>query len=158
MNIINDVTLYTDGSCLGNPGPGGWAAILVAQTSHGRHAESWQGACPNTTNNRMELAAVIAGLRRLKRPCRVVVVTDSRYVVNALSGGKMKANEDLIGELRAALQFDSRRAHQVEVRQVRGHQAPLQADEAINAKADALARAMAERAREQLNGRSHQIP
>ena len=153
MNIINDITLYTDGSCLGNPGPGGWAAILVAQTSQGPHAEFWQGACPHTTNNRMELAAVIAGLRQLKRPCRVTVVTDSQYVVNALSGGKMKANEDLVWELRETLE---QRAHQVEVRQVRGHQAPLDADEAFNAKADALARAMAERARDELNGRSHQ--
>ena len=67
----------------------------------------------------------------------------------------MKANEDLVWELRETLE---QRAHQVEVRQVRGHQAPLQADELFNAKADALARAMAERAREQLNGRSHQIP
>lgn len=96
MTIISDVTLYTDGSCLGNPGPGGWAAVLVAATSQGPHAEWWQGACPNTTNNRMELAAVIAGLRQLKRPCRVTVVTDSAYVRAALSGGKMKANDDLV--------------------------------------------------------------
>ena len=71
MNIINDVTLYTDGSCLGNPGPGGWAAILVAQTSQGPHAEYWQGACPHTTNNRMELTAAIRALEALKRPATV---------------------------------------------------------------------------------------
>ena len=98
-------------------------------------------------------AAVIAGLRRLKQPCRVTIVTDSQYVVNALSGGKMEANEDLVWELRETL---GQRAHQVEVRQVRDHQAPLHVDEAFNAKANALARAMAERARDQLNGRSRQ--
>lgn len=140
MNMINCVTLYVDGSCLGNPGPGGWAAILVAETSAGPVVRPHEGSCPATTNNRMELAAVIAGLRALTRPCRVAVVTDSAYVRHALSGGRMKANADLIEELHQAA-----RTHQVEVRQVRAHTGAADADSRFNAEVDRRARAMAER-------------
>lgn len=73
---MKEVRICTDGACSGNPGPGGWAAIL----SHGQHTKSLSGADPETTNNRMELRAVIEGLRALKQPCEVVLVTDSRYV------------------------------------------------------------------------------
>ena len=135
MNMINCVTLYVDGSCLGNPGPGGWAAILVAETSAGPVVRPHEGSCPATTNNRMELAAVIAGLRALTRPCRVAVVTDSAYVRHALSGGRMKANADLIDELRVAA-----RTHQV-----RAHTGAADADSRFNAEVDRRARAMAER-------------
>lgn len=139
MSIISDVTLYSDGSCLGNPGPGGWAAILVAETGAGPVVKSQEGSCPATTNNRMELAAVIAGLQALKRPCRVVVVTDSAYVGHALGSGRMKANADLIAERRAAA-----RTHQVEVRPVRAHTGAADADSRYNAEVDRRARAMAE--------------
>lgn len=77
------VSLYTDGSCSGNPGPGGWGAILVAG---GRELEL-SGGEPHTTNNRQELLAVIHGLRALKRPCAVTVTTDSEYVANGFQKG-----------------------------------------------------------------------
>ena len=72
------VQLYTDGACSGNPGPGGWAFIL-RHAGSGKELEE-SGAEPHTTNNRMELTAVIEGLRTLKRPCRVQLFTDSVYV------------------------------------------------------------------------------
>ena len=75
------VTLYTDGACSGNPGPGGWCAILRA----GAHEKTLSGSEAATTNNRMELTAVIEGLRALKRPCAVEVVSDSKYVCDAVN-------------------------------------------------------------------------
>lgn len=70
------VTIYTDGGCRGNPGPGGWGALLVS----GRHEKSMKGGEAETTNNRMELMAAIQALRALDRPCRVSLWTDSQYV------------------------------------------------------------------------------
>ena len=78
-----EVTLFTDGGCSGNPGPGGWAYILRHPAS-GRDS-SCSGAEPDTTNNRMELTAVVRGLDQLKRPTRVQLVTDSVYVGTGLS-------------------------------------------------------------------------
>ena len=75
------VTLVTDGSCLGNPGPGGWAAILRFGNSE---KELW-GSEPQTTNNRMEMTAVIEGLSSLKEPCRILVEIDSEYVKNGIT-------------------------------------------------------------------------
>jgi len=75
------VQLYTDGFCRGNPGPGGWAAILVYEGTE----REFYGSEKQTTNSRMELRAVIEGLRRLKQPCRVSVECDSRYVVSAFN-------------------------------------------------------------------------
>lgn len=75
------VTIYTDGACKGNPGPGGWAAVLLA----GRHRREHSGAERETTNNRMELRAAIEGLRLLNRRCRVTMVTDSEYVKNGIT-------------------------------------------------------------------------
>ncbi len=77
------VTLYTDGACSGNPGPGGWGAILVYRETE----RELSGGEEMTTNNRMELLAVIEGLSRLKEPCRVTVYSDSRYLVDAISQG-----------------------------------------------------------------------
>lgn len=77
------VTLYTDGACSGNPGPGGWGAILEYQG----HELEISGGEANTTNNRMELTAVIAGLKRLKEPCIVQLYSDSKYVIDALDKG-----------------------------------------------------------------------
>lgn len=68
--------MYTDGACSGNPGPGGWAALLV----HGNYRRELSGAEPHTTNNRMELTAAIQGLHALKVPCRVTLTTDSQYL------------------------------------------------------------------------------
>ena len=80
---MKTVTLYTDGACSGNPGPGGWAAILMYQ-GHKRELSGGEAA---TTNNRMELMGVIEGLRALKEPCSVDLWSDSRYVIDALEKG-----------------------------------------------------------------------
>jgi ribonuclease HI len=77
----HEVTLYTDGACRGNPGPGGWGAILA----FGEQQKELFGGEAHTTNNRMELTAVIRGLQALKRPCRVLVVTDSKYVLQGMT-------------------------------------------------------------------------
>ncbi len=78
---MKQVQLITDGACLGNPGPGGWAAIV----RYGEHMKEIYGCEPHTTNNRMELTAAIEGLRILKEPCVVKVVTDSEYVKNGIT-------------------------------------------------------------------------
>jgi ribonuclease HI len=75
------VELFADGACSGNPGPGGYGVIL----RYGEKSMELSGFAPHTTNNRMELTGVIEGLRRLKRPCRVRVITDSNYVVKGMS-------------------------------------------------------------------------
>jgi ribonuclease HI len=78
---MKNVRLITDGSCLGNPGPGGWACIL----RYGGHKREMYGCAPQTTNNRMELTAAIEGLRTLKERCQVEIVTDSEYVKNGIT-------------------------------------------------------------------------
>ena len=77
------VTIYTDGGCKGNPGPGGWGAVLMYS---GRERDIWGGE-PHTTNNRMELMAAIMALETLKRACRVDLYTDSQYVRNGITPG-----------------------------------------------------------------------
>jgi ribonuclease HI len=124
---MKKVTLYTDGACSGNPGPGGWGAILRS----GGHEKELSGGFRRTTNNRMELIAVIKGLEALKEPCEVTVVTDSQYIVNAMEQGwahrwrangwrrnkKEKAlNPDLWGKL-----LDLCGAHKVRFTWIRGH-------------------------------------
>ena len=74
------VELFTDGACSGNPGPGGWGTIL----RYGAHTLELSGGYRLTTNNRMEILAVIRGLERLKEPCRVLIYSDSKYVVDAV--------------------------------------------------------------------------
>lgn len=73
---MKQITIYTDGACRGNPGPGGWAALLI----YGDHQKELSGHAPETTNNRMELQAAIEGLKALKGPCIVDLYTDSQYV------------------------------------------------------------------------------
>lgn len=80
---MKQVTLYTDGACSGNPGPGGWGAIL----EYKGHRREMSGGEENTTNNRMELTAVIKGLMALKEPCAVELYSDSKYVIDGLSKG-----------------------------------------------------------------------
>ena len=80
---MKTVTLYTDGACSGNPGPGGWGAIL----SYNGFERELSGGEINTTNNRMELTAVIRGLQALKEPCIVELYSDSKYVIDALQKG-----------------------------------------------------------------------
>ena len=83
---MKTVTLYTDGACSGNPGPGGWGAILL----FGEHEKELSGGEADTTNNRMELTAVIRGLEALKEPCMVELYSDSKYVIDALEKGWAK--------------------------------------------------------------------
>ena len=80
---MKTVTIYTDGACSGNPGPGGWAAIL----EYGPHRKELSGGEAKTTNNRMELTGVIEALKRLNEPCIVELYSDSKYVIDALSKG-----------------------------------------------------------------------
>ena len=75
---MDNIVLYTDGACSGNPGPGGWGAVLIFNGIE----KELSGANPNTTNNVMEITAVIEGLKALKRPCNVNIYSDSAYVVN----------------------------------------------------------------------------
>ena len=82
-NSMKNVTIYTDGACSGNPGPGGWGAVL----KYGAHERELSGGEAQTTNNRMELTAVIEALRLLKEPCEVELYSDSKYVIDALSKG-----------------------------------------------------------------------
>ncbi|MBQ9454756.1 MAG: ribonuclease HI [Thermoguttaceae bacterium] len=110
-SLPTTVHLFTDGACSGNPGPGGWGCIL-RHLPTGKEKEL-SGSEPQTTNNRMELMAVIQGLRQLNRPCGVLVVSDSQYVLNGLekwmkgwkskgwrlSDGKPVKNQDLWMEL-----------------------------------------------------------
>ena len=84
---MKTVTLYTDGACSGNPGPGGWGAILSFRETE----KELSGGEANTTNNRMELTAVIRGLQALKEPCTVELYSDSKYVIDALEKGWAKA-------------------------------------------------------------------
>ena len=83
---MKQVTIYTDGACSGNPGPGGWGAILL----YGAHKKELSGGAPDTTNNRMELTAVIEALSMLKEPCVVELWSDSKYVIDGLSKGWAK--------------------------------------------------------------------
>lgn len=84
---MKKVTIYTDGACSGNPGPGGWGAIL----RYGENRKELSGGSPQTTNNRMELTGVISALSALTEPCQVELYTDSQYVVNAINKGWLKS-------------------------------------------------------------------
>lgn len=137
---MKTVTVYTDGACSGNPGPGGWGAIL----RYGAHERVLSGGEAGTTNNRMELTAVIRALEMLKEPCAVELYSDSRYVIDGLSKGWAKGwrargwkkadkspalNPDLWGRLLALCETHTVRCHWV-----KGH-----ADNPDNARCDALA-------------------
>lgn len=80
---MQEIKIYTDGACSGNPGPGGYGVVLI----YGEHIKELSGAYENTTNNRMEILAAIIGLETLKRPCRVTLYSDSQYLVNAMTKG-----------------------------------------------------------------------
>ena len=84
---MKEVTIYTDGACSGNPGPGGWGAILI----YGSVKKEISGGDKSTTNNIMELTGVITALSALKEPCRVTLYTDSQYVVNAVNKGWLRS-------------------------------------------------------------------
>lgn len=142
----HEVIVYTDGACDPNPGPGGWGAVL----RYGRHEREISGSDPQATNNRMELQAALAALRALKRPCRVILYTDSEYLRRGISewlpdwqrrGWRTSSrqpvqNQDLWQALAAEIG-----RHQIEWRWVRGH-----AGDPLNERADRLARAAIPRA------------
>ena len=140
------VTLYTDGACSGNPGAGGWGAVLIFNG----HERELSGGEAQTTNNRMELMAVIKGLEALKYPCEVEIYSDSAYTVNAFINGwiiswqqngwrkadkKPVLNVDLWQRL---LELTS--LHEVTFKKVKGH-----ADNEYNNRCDALARGAIEK-------------
>ncbi len=121
------VTIYTDGGALGNPGPGGYGAVLI----HGEHRKEFSGGFRLTTNNRMELTACIVGLKALKYECSVTLYSDSKYVVDGISKGwakRWKSNgwmrnrkeEALNADLWAEL-LDLSDMHNVEFLWVKGH-------------------------------------
>lgn len=83
MVLIQKVIIVTDGACLGNPGPGGWAALLQMNP----HEKMISGSQKDTTNNQMELKAVIEGLKALKKPCQAHIISDSKYVIQAFTKG-----------------------------------------------------------------------
>lgn len=136
------VTIYTDGACSGNPGKGGWGAILI----YGDAVKEISGGEDNTTNNRMELKAVIEALKALKSPCDVEIYSDSAYVVNAFTqkwidnwiknnwktaDKKSVKNVDLWQELLVLI-----KTHNVTFKKVKGH-----SDNELNERCDKLAKA-----------------
>ncbi len=138
---MDKVIIYTDGACSGNPGPGGWAAILMC---NGKEKEI-SGGLKETTNNVMEITAVIEGLKALKYPCEVQIYSDSAYVVNAflqgwiynwinknwkLANGSDVKNKELWQEL-----YTLTKTHKVTFNKVTGH-----SDNELNNRCDELAR------------------
>ena len=135
-----EVELYTDGACSYNPGPGGWGCVLLCKTKQ----KNMSGYMENTTNNQMEITAVIEGLKKIKEPCDVTIYTDSAYTMNAFSEGwidnwilngwrtankKPVKNAELWQELLELLKI-----HKVQWVKVKGH-----ADNKYNNRCDALA-------------------
>lgn len=138
---MEEVTIYTDGACSGNPGPGGWGSILMYKGNQ----KEISGGKEDTTNNVMELTAVIEGLKLLKFPCKVKLYSDSAYVVNAfnqkwiygwLKNGWKNASKEPVKnkELWQEL-YDLTKIHEVEFIKVKGH-----SDNEYNNRCDELAR------------------
>lgn len=137
---MKTVTLYTDGACSGNPGPGGWAAILEWRGLE----KELSGGEASTTNNRMELSAVIAGLRQLKEPCIVELYSDSKYVIDALQKGWVygwKRKNWVKSDKKPALNVDlwEQLLPLVERHQLRYHWVKGHADNPKNNRCDELA-------------------
>jgi ribonuclease HI len=141
---MKHVTLYTDGGCINNPGPGGYGVVLVYDSNR----KELSGGFRRTTNNRMEIYAAIAGLQALKEPCRVTLISDSQYLVFAIQKGwarkwksngwkrnnkEMAINPDLWGILLKLCDI-----HDVQFEWVRGHAGHIE-----NERCDALANAAA---------------
>jgi len=137
--VTEFVDIYTDGACKGNPGPGGWGALL----KFGDHATEMHGGEPGTTNNRMELTAVIRALESLKRPCKIRLHTDSQYVQKGISvwihdwkrRGWRTADKKPVKNVDLWQQLDALRAlHEIDWIWVKGH-----AGDPGNERADELA-------------------
>lgn len=135
------VAIFTDGACSGNPGPGGWGALL----KHGRHVRELKGGAAETTNNRMEMTAAIEALEALKRPCAVDLYTDSAYLRHGITEwiARWKKNGWRTAQNKPVLNVDlwqrldaARARHTVRWHWVKGH-----AGHPENERADALARA-----------------
>ena len=144
MSALPQVEIFTDGACKGNPGPGGWGALLRM----GRHEKELSGSEADTTNNRMEMTAVIRALEALIEPCEVTIHSDSRYVIDGMtqwihgwqkkgwvnSSKKPVRNADLWHEL-----IEAARRHKITWQWVKGHNGHVE-----NERADRLASAAAE--------------
>ena len=127
MATLNQATIYTDGSCLNNPGPGGYGVVLL----YGDHRRELAGGFRKTTNNRMELMAAILGLEALKKKCRVTLYSDSQYVVNGLergwakrwraNGWKRNKREKAINADLWERLLDLAENHEIEFKWIRGH-------------------------------------
>ncbi len=142
------VEIFTDGACKGNPGPGGWGALLRL----GKHEKELSGSEPDTTNNRMEMTAAIRALRALTRPCEVVLHSDSRYVIDGMTkwidGWQKKGwknaskkpvrNADLWHEL-----IDAAAPHQISWVWVRGHNGHTENERVDRLASDAAMKAVA---------------
>ncbi len=125
---LKTVYIYTDGACKGNPGPGGWGAIL----RYNEHEKEIWGGESSTTNNRMEMMGLIRALEQLKEPCNVIVTSDSKYVLDGLQKGwasNWRANNWMRNKKEKALNadlwerlLDLTDQHKMEYRWVRGHQ------------------------------------
>ena len=131
------VVIYTDGGCKGNPGPGGWGALLIYK---GQEREIWGGE-PLSTNNRMELMAAIAAIETLKRPCRIELYTDSQYLRNGITGwiAAWKANGWKTAQKKPVKNADlwqrldeARKSHDVSWHWVRGHDGHAENERAHN--------------------------
>ena len=134
MGKVYQVQMGVDGSCLGNPGPGGYAAILLCNGCE----KVVTGSTSQTTSNRMELAAVIAGVKALKtRAVHLVIYTDSQYVAGQLAGNRTRVNADLVAEMRHLVAT----LNSWQVVKVAGH-----AGDPLNERCDRMARAAAEMA------------
>ncbi len=127
MPARGQVTIYTDGACLGNPGPGGYGAVLLYDSQR----KELSGGFKLTTNNRMEITAALEALNALGEPCRVTLYSDSQYLVNAMSKGwaqrwqangwKRNKREDAVNPDLWERMLELCRRHAVEFRWVRGH-------------------------------------
>ena len=145
--VMPQIVIYTDGACSGNPGPGGWGAILMA----GGHRKEISGGEAPTTNNRMELMAAIAALEALKKPSKVTLFTASKYVQNGIGAwihgwkknGWKTADKKPVKNAELWQRLDeARRRHQIDWQWVKGH-----AGHPENERADALAREGLQRAK-----------
>lgn len=140
---MKDVQIYTDGACVGNPGPGGWAALLVyVDGQQQRREKTLAGYEMQTTNNRMELLAAIRGLNGLREPCVVTLYSDSTYVIGIGTGhSRAVRNPDLVAALRQAVQRHSC----VTFQHIPGH-----SGHAENERVDTLARRQAAQVKQAL--------
>ena len=142
---MKEVTIYTDGACLGNPGPGGYASILIYHS----HRKELSGSEKHTTNNRMEMMAVITALEALTEPCKVILYTDSRYIIDSVNMKwleKWKAKNWMRAKSKPVLNTDlwkrmitSLDKHQVVFNWVKGHTGNPE-----NERCDILAKSVAE--------------